>query len=119
LDAKFVDNLKSGKLFIITGKVKNEYFEPRSFIRVKGILINQGKQRAKTEIVYAGNIISDVELKNLNLIDINKRLANRFGQDHMNVKVDPGETIPFMVVFSNLPAQMEEYAVEVERSSPA
>jgi hypothetical protein len=36
----------------------------------------------------------------------------------MNVGVRPGRTVPFMAVFSNLPAGVEEYSVEVTGSTP-
>ena len=48
---------------------------------------------------------------------INKRLNNRFGDKKSNMNVAPGKTLPFMVVFSNLPDNLEEFTVEVVGSS--
>jgi pilus assembly protein FimV len=38
LNSKFEENQHAGKIFIITGVIKNEYSEPRSFIKVTGKL---------------------------------------------------------------------------------
>jgi hypothetical protein len=48
---------------------------------------------------------------------INKRLQNRFGDNRSNIKVKTGKTLPFVLVFSKLPANLDEYTVEVSGSS--
>jgi len=37
----------------------------------------------------------------------------------MNMNVAPGRVVPFMLVFSNLPENLEEYTIEVDESFPA
>jgi hypothetical protein len=48
---------------------------------------------------------------------INKRLQNRFGDNRSNMKVRTGKTLPFLIVFGKLPANLDEYTVEVSGSS--
>jgi hypothetical protein len=48
---------------------------------------------------------------------IGKRLQNRFGDNRSNIKVKTGKTIPFVIVFNKLPANVDEYTVEVAGSS--
>ncbi len=117
LDSKFVENQTAGKLFAITGKVKNEYPEPRSFIKISGKLYQPGKKMIQTQTVSAGNVISEMELGALDAESIKKRLTNRFGQNNMNTDIKTGQAVPFMIVFSNLPDQLEEYTVSVESST--
>ncbi len=116
IDSAFVKNKKAGKLFVITGKIKNGDSDVRSYIRVTGKLYAKGKVLVQKDTVFCGNVLSDIELSNLKLSAIKKRLLNRLGDNKSNMRVKPGQELPFMVVFANLPNNLEEFAVEVEGS---
>ena len=116
VNGKFVENTKTGQLFIISGRVKNDYQQNRRFIKITGKLFSKGKKLVKTETVFCGNFLSDIELSNMDLATIKKRLMNRAGDKRSNLVVTPGKMIPFMVVFSDLPANLEEFSVEVADS---
>ena len=118
IDSAFVKNVKAGKLFMITGKIKNGYSDARSYIRMTGKLYKKGKILAQKETVFCGNFLSDIELSNLELSAIKKRLSNRLGDNNSNIRVKPGQELPFMIVFGNLPADLEEFAIEAEGSVP-
>jgi len=115
---KYFNNTKAGEIFVIQGKIKNDYDHPRSFIRVKANLFSKGGVLSKTGIVYCGNMLSDIDIENLDLNTIGKRLMNRNGDRKSNVNLKQGETIPFMVVFSDLPENMNMFNVEAEGSDP-
>ncbi len=119
VNSQFVENEKTGKLFVITGEVQNDYKDHRSFIKITAKLFSQGKVLSKTETIYSGNVISGLELSTMDLLDIKKKLGNREGDNKANVKIPPGQKRPFMVVFSDLPDELEEFTVEVTSSSPA
>jgi pilus assembly protein FimV len=119
INSKFILNVKAGKLFVITGRVKNGYSDNRSFISVTGKLFTKGKKLVKTEKVFCGNVLSDIELSNMDFNAIQKRLSNRFGDNRSNFQVQPGKELPFMVVFSNLPDNLEEFAIEAAGSTSA
>ena len=116
---KFIDNSKVGKLFIISGKVKNEYSGARSFIRITGKLYAKEGVLLKTATVCCGNVLYDLDLSNIDMNSINKRLLNPLGDNKSNVNVKLGKLLPFMIVFPNIPDNITEYTVEVARSSPA
>ena len=118
VDSALVKNAKAGKLFAITGKIKNGYSDVRSYIRVTGKLYTKGKILVQKETVFCGNVLSDIELSNLELSAIKKRLSNRLGDNKSNIRVKPGQELPFMIVFSNLPTNLEEFAIEAEGSVP-
>ena len=81
-------------------------------------LFTKGKNLANSQTVYAGNLISDMDLVNLSAEELKKRLNNRFGNNRMNSRVLPGKALPFMVVFTKLPeAQLEEFTIEVDTST--
>ncbi|GAG12095.1 unnamed protein product, partial [marine sediment metagenome] len=118
VDSAFVKNAKAGKLFAIIGKIKNGYSDDRSFIRVTGKLYTKGKILVQKKTVFCGNVLSDIELSNLELAAIKKRLLNRLGDNKSNIRVKPGQELPFMIVFANLPGNLEEFATEAEGSVP-
>ena len=118
ISSMFIDNTRHGKLFIITGTVKNEFSESRKYIKIQGSLFSSGKTLAKEVTVYGGNVISDQDLSEMSLTDINQRLSNRFGDNKSNFDVKPGTSIPFMVVFADLPESLEEFTIEVSGSFP-
>jgi pilus assembly protein FimV len=118
VESAFTKNVKSGKLFVITGKIKNGYSDTRSYIRVTGKLYTKGKILVQEETVFCGNVLSDIELSNLELSAIKKRLSNRIGDNNSNIGVKHGQELPFMIVFSKLPGNLEEFAVEAEGSVP-
>jgi hypothetical protein len=119
ITSKFINNPKAGKLFIISGQVKNGHAGARNFIGIKGKLYKKGKVLATTVTAFGGNDLSDLDLQNMDLDSINKQLQNRAGQNKSNMNVKPGQTLPFMIVFSNLPDDLEEYELESGGSLPA
>ena len=118
INSKFIENTTAGRLFVVTGKVRNGYTLPCKLIRLQGKLFTKGKVLAKTEHVYAGMIISDQELTSLPLAQIKQRLETPSGQAG-TIVANPGQSLPFMVVFSNLPADLDEFAVELVSSTQA
>ena len=116
LEADFVENPKVGTLFFIQGKVENNYNGPRQFIQLTGKIYADGQKTSQTQKAYAGNVISGADLKRLSQKAIENRMKNRFGSDRSNLNVKAGASIPFMIVFTNLPEDMDEYTVEVAGS---
>jgi predicted Zn finger-like uncharacterized protein len=116
INSRFIENDRIGKIFIITGKVKNGYPAARGFIQVTGKIYTKDKSLAKTETIYCGNIISDTDLAGADAAMIQQRLQNRSGDNGINQKVMPGNAIPFMIIFMNLPPDIEEFTTEVATS---
>ena len=119
VNSKFLLNVKAGKLFVITGRVKNGYPDVRRFISLNGKLYKKGKILVQTEKVFCGNVLSDIEISNMELEAINKRLSNRLGDNKSNMEIKPGGELPFMIIFSNLPEDLEEFSIEVAGSTSA
>ena len=117
INGRFVENSDAGRLFVIQGKVKNEYDHPRSFIKVTGKLFQKEGKVVKTATVYCGNVLSGVELNAMNMTGIKRRLKNKFGDRRSNVKVAKGRMLPFMIVFDQLPRNLDEFSIEVTGSS--
>ena len=108
--SRFVDNAKAGRLFVISGKVTNRYPEPRRAIKIVGRLYVKGKKLIQTQTVMGGIVVSDLELSRLDAGQISKRLSGR------GPVLKPGKSLPFMIVFSKLPDNLEEFTIEVVSS---
>jgi len=111
-------NTREGELLIITGRVRNSYPAPRSFIRLRGLLLDQGGNTLADRFVYAGNLISEEELLTLPKEEIMARLNIKGGQNNQNMNIPPGKEVPFMVVFDKVPLNKDEYRIIPVGSSP-
>ena len=119
VNGRFVTNEKLGALYVVSGQVKNDYDDPRSSIRITGKIYSKGRKLELEKTVYAGNVLSDSDLGVIDQTGIDQKLQNRFGQERNNLDVKKGTTVPFMIVFSNLPKNPDEYTVEVADSQKA
>ena len=114
----FVDSKKAGNLFVIRGMVTNDYQKSRSFILVKGSILNDKGEVVREKEAYAGNAFTEEEIRDRPMEEINEAMKNRSGMGRKNISVGPGESVPFMIVFENLPDNLSEFTIEAVRSSP-
>ena len=113
VNGRFVTNSTAGTLFVITGRVETPSNIALSHNEIRGAMITKGKMEAKTKNAFCGNIITEEMLKTGNISDINKLLAVKEGNHQLNVNIKPGASIPFMVVFSDLPEKLQNFTVKV------
>jgi len=119
LQGSFVDSNTAGKLFVVSGSVSNHYPDSRNYIRLRSNILDSKGTVAKSKIVYAGNPLSTHDLQTLSVEEIQNKLMNRAGRDNINMNIAPNASIPFMIVFENLPEDVSEFTVEAISSSPA
>jgi pilus assembly protein FimV len=117
IDGKFIDNSTAGKLFVVQGKIKNEYDHPRSFVKVTGKLYQKGQKLVKAATVFCGNVIAESDLAQMDIAAINARLQNSSGDNDSNLKIKTNNEVAFMIVFDELPENLDEYTIEVAGSS--
>jgi len=118
VSGKFYQSTKAGNIFCIQGVIFNDYPGSRSFIRVKGSLLDEKGAAVKQKLAFAGNTFSENELKDISLEQINQGFANRTGKGNVNVNVKPQASVPFMIVFEELPENLSEFTVEAVSSTP-
>jgi len=114
----FVDSEKGGHLFVIRGMVRNNYPTPRSYLLVKGTILDDKGKVVETKVGYAGNTFTEEELKTLPLEEIKKAMRNRDGMARQNFNLSSGAGVPFMIVFEDLPENLSEFSVEAVSSLP-
>ncbi len=110
--ASFAENKELEKVFVVTGKIKNGYNVPKSFLKVKCVLLDKNNKKIGEKIVFAGNTFTEAEIKELTYAEIEKGLNNKMGKSMVNVDVPPGKVIDFMIVIDKLPEDV--VAIEVE-----
>ena len=114
--SRFVISSTLGDLFVITGKVRNNYQGNRHSIRLMGRLFTEDDREVQGKDFFAGNTLTDGELATLTLVDVNERLNSPLGNENINAQVRPGQLVPFMVVFAKPPDDLAKFAVEIQSS---
>jgi predicted Zn finger-like uncharacterized protein len=114
----FIQSQKAGQLFVIKGMVTNNYPKPRNFILLKGTILDDRGKVVKVKMAYAGNTFGESQIKETPIEGLNQGLKTRAGRNKMNLNVQPGATIPFMIIIDQLPENVSEFTVEAVSSSP-
>jgi cell division protein FtsL len=118
-ESYYVDNASAGQLFIIEGKVTNGFSSARSELKVIGTLYKEQGTPLLNQSAYCGNLISKNDLKTEPLTALINQMNNPFGAALTNVNIAPGQKVPFMIVFSKIPENLNEFSVEAESSKAA
>jgi len=116
LEGKFIKNEHDGDLFLIHGEAINNFSQPRAAIQVKGVIFDQNGKPLLQKTVFCGNPISLQEIQTLSFAELEKIMGNQFGKDLSNMKIDSKKTIPFDIVFKDLPQNLSEFSVKVTSS---
>jgi predicted Zn finger-like uncharacterized protein len=110
----FVENDKVGKLFVIEGKLVNRSPVEVGRVSIEATLLDAKEAPVVSKVVTAGPKASNFELKTLNKEDLDSRLESRQEILLYNNKVKPGEEIPFMVVFTNIPDTVRNFSLKLK-----
>jgi predicted Zn finger-like uncharacterized protein len=113
LNGYFVTRGREARIFVIEGKATNRLKAPCSFLRVSGTLFDEKGEVTARETGYCGNILNVKELQSYSQKAILERLSNAYGTTLSNLNLEPDQSLPFMLVFFDPPANIAEYSVEV------
>ena len=113
----FRANKTSGRLFVLSGMVNNKGTGARTRVLVRGRLTDTKGKIVRQAVVYAGPTFTQEELKVLSMQEIQARLGQA-GTEGGPYVVRPNGSIPFVIVFANLPQNVAEFTVEVVGSEP-
>lgn len=111
-------NGKEGQMLVIQGSAVNNHPSTRSAITIKGVLVNAQGQSLLQQTVFCGNKLNDAALKTMSFAAIEEAMNNQFGDSLSNMNVAAGASIPFTIVFRNLPAGIANINIEVVDSKP-
>ncbi len=111
-------NGEAGQMLIIQGAAVNNYPATRSAITIKGVLLDAQGQTLLQQTVFCGNKLDNTALKSMTFAAIEEAMNNQFGDSLSNMNVAAGASIPFTIVFRNLPDGLANINVEVVDSKP-
>ncbi len=101
----YVEGGNLSRSFVIQGEAANHWKESRSFIKVRGTLLDSGGNKVREQETYCGNILSEKDIKEMSPAAIEKSLGSQFGVSFSNVNILPGNSVPFMIIFPDLPPE--------------
>ena len=119
LEGKFIQNEQEGELFLIRGEAVNDFTKSRAGIQVRGVIFDQNGKPLLQKTVFCGNSIDDDKLLTLPFLELEKIMGNQFGHELSNMKIASKQSIPFAIVFKDLPKNLSEFSVKVTASKPA
>ena len=106
-------NEKVGKVFVIEGKVVNEFPEPRYFIELEGAIYDRDKHTIASKKQLAGTQLSLFQLQVLSEKEMDSLLNNKMEILANNTNVPPGGEVPFMILFYAPPENVAEFGVRI------
>lgn len=106
-------NEKVGKVFVIEGKVVNEFPEPRDFIELEGAIYDRDKHPIASKKQMAGTELSLFQLQVLSEKEMDSLLNNKMEILANNTNVPPGGEVPFMILFYAPPENVAEFGVRI------
>lgn len=112
-----VKNEKIGNIVVIEGKVFNGFDEPRELIRVEAALQDEAGSTLISKSQLAGPTISLFQLQVLSEAELEQGLSNKLDILTNNTNIPPGGSVPFMVVFYEVPEQAKRFNVTVVEAS--
>lgn len=118
LSSQFVINQSAGNLFVVRGRAVNNFSGARSTISVRGIIYDATGKAILQQTAFCGNPLDEAALRTLPYAKIEETMNNQFGDSLSNLNIEPGQSIPFTVVFRNIPEQVAEFNIEVADSRP-
>jgi predicted Zn finger-like uncharacterized protein len=111
-------NGRAGQMLVIQGAAVNNHPTTRSAITIKGVLLDAQGKKLLQQTVFCGNKLDEAALKSMPFSAIEEAMNNQFGDSLSNMNVAAGASIPFTIVFRNLPAGIANINVEVVDSKP-
>jgi len=109
----YVDKSSAGgSLFVIKGVVANVGNAPSAGIRIQATLLGKDNEALAEKTAFAGNLLDEGAMRRMERAEMEGVMSNRFGAGNVNKEIPPGKALPFMVVFTDSPGQIETFMVK-------
>ncbi|MBU1001275.1 MAG: zinc-ribbon domain-containing protein [Proteobacteria bacterium] len=109
----YVDNDKTGRIFVVEGKAVNQFDKAKELIEVEANLYDTANTVLDTVRLKCGNTLSLFQLQVLSREEIEAALADEAGIGANNVNLATGQQVPFMIVFFDPADTVAEFNVSV------
>jgi predicted Zn finger-like uncharacterized protein len=109
----YVNNEKVGSLFVIEGKVVNNFQTAKELIKIRASLFDEQGVELDSKERLAGTTVSLFQLQMLSQDELETKLTNKVEILTNNTNIPPGGEVPFMAIFYNPPESVREFLVKV------
>ncbi len=109
----YVVNEKVGDIFVVEGKVLNEFPTAKELIEVEAAIYAPNKSVLMSKKQLAGTALSLFQLQVLGEDELESFLHNEIEILTKNTNVPKGGEVPFMLLFYNPPPEVAEFGVKV------
>lgn len=109
----YVNNEKVGQIFVIEGKVVNEFPAPKELIQVEAAIYGPDKQVLASKTQLAGTVLSLFQLQVLGEKELEAFLHNKIEVLTNNTNIPTGGEVPFMVLFYAPSPNVSEFGVKI------
>lgn len=103
----YINNASLGQLFVIEGKVVNNFDAPKEIAGIHGVVFDKTGKPLKDVWVAPGRIVAQDELKSIAAADLEKRFKDKKGA------IPSNGTVPFMIIFQGVSGELAEFSVEI------
>ena len=107
----YKDTIGEVPVFVITGKILNETNKTKKHVRIRAILLNDKNKVLDEKQTLCGRSFTKEDLKNLPPRFARRDFRIRPVPDQM--RVAPRTSVPFIVIFPNMPPEANEFQVEI------
>jgi len=109
----YLNNKASGEPFyVVKGTVTNIGKVLDGGIRIEATLLGKDNQAIVKNGTFAGNVIDESLISHMTRVRVEAFLGMRYGEGNVNRIIPEGKTLPFMVVFFDLPREVESFRVK-------
>lgn len=108
----YVKNEKIGQVFVVEGQVVNEFPTPKELIEVEAVIYDKDKKPLAAKNQLAGTTLSLFQLEVLGEKELESILNNNVELLTKNTNIQPGGSVPFMVLFY-APPPVAEFGVRI------
>jgi len=117
----FVENQEAGQLFVIQGRVRNEFPKSLRWIHLRAKIYTSDGQTARQLDFYAGNILSNQQLQSMPLGKLLAFVQSQPTSKDQAQEIGSRQEVSFTVPFGDLPelTELSDYSVEILASQPA
>ena len=109
----YVDNEKVGKVFVVEGRVVNEFPQPKELITIEAAIYDKDKKPLAVKKQLGGVQLSLFQLQVLSEKEMESFLNNKVEILTNNTNVMRGGEVPFMVLFYAPPESVAEFGVRI------
>ena len=109
----YVDNEKVGKVFVVEGRVVNEFPQPKELFTVEAGIYDKDQKTLALKKQLCGVQLSLFQLQVLSEKEMESFLNNKIEILTNNTNVMPGGEVPFMVLFYAPPKGVAEFGVKI------